>query len=84
MFESRTTAQGNREVRRIGMRRVLFATAAISVAAIVGCSQSPNTPQEQRAAEKQEGGIKVRAPGVDVDIEKSPKKKVGVDVHPNR
>jgi len=65
------------------MKRALFAMAAVSIAWFAGCGRAPDTAKEQHPAERQ-GGIKVHAPGVDVEIEKGPKKKGDVDVHSNR
>ena len=64
------------------MRR-FYLVAAVSLLFVLGCQSSNSSDGSKPDAEKGDG-IKVRAPGVKVDIERGEKKKVDVEVHPNR
>lgn len=64
------------------MRRS-FLLAAVPSLFILGCQSSNTTEGSKPDAEKGDG-IKIRAPGVNVDIDRGDKKKVDVEVHPNR
>jgi hypothetical protein len=65
------------------MRSIFLAASLCALA--IGCSPASTEKQNHdEGAPNKDGRVKVHAPGVDVDIEKGDKKKVDVDVHPNR
>ncbi len=65
------------------MRSIFLAAAFCALAA--GCTpRSTEKQYHDDAVPSKESRVKVHAPGVDVDIQKGEKKKVDVDVLPNR
>jgi hypothetical protein len=63
------------------LRSILL--AAFSTLLAIGCeSSTPTEPVPQNP--ERNGEIKVRAPGVKVDVGRGDKKKVDVDVQPNQ
>jgi hypothetical protein len=70
-----------------GLRRLSFMTliglCSMSFALLTGCEQKPATPVPENPADKD---IKIDAPGVDIEVDRTPdgdgKRDVDIDVNP--